>query len=683
MKTSQNENNRPTGELVVAPAWLKSAEAKLEGELVQKYGEAQRPRIQRGLKQVSEFWRASDGDQAAFEGFIGGNFAGDQGALDTAFGRFEYLLEQAFGHMAEIGREFRQQTDLDAGPVQPYDKVFAGYDPSAHLTDDFFNNKLAFVVLLNFPLTTLNERLAEGDKWTRRQWAETRLAEYFSKRIPAEVNLAISKATAESGQYISSYNIWMHHLIDDQGRRLFPPKMRLLSHWNLRDEIKADYNDSQNGLAKQRMIEGVMERIVTQTIPASVIDNPQLDWNPYTNDVKPAAEKDSDSAPAGRTATNAPEPNTRYRYLLEDYRASKLADPYSPNAPTLIARRFDEDRQLPEERVRKMFEQVLSSPLVPQVAALIQKRLGRPLESFDIWYNGFRPKMKYTEAELDAIVAKKYPTPKAYEKDIPALLEKLGFSPERAKFAAENIIVDPARGSGHAMGAAMRQAKAHLRTRVEKGGMNYKGFNIAVHEMGHNVEQTFSLNTIDYYSLNGVPNTAFTEALAFVFQGRDLELLGLQSPDAQAEALKTLNDFWATYEICGVSLVDMRVWHWMYEHPQATPEQLRDAVLQISKDVWNQFYAPVFHKKDVVLLGIYSHMIDSFLYLPDYPIGHMIAFQLEEHMKQTGKIGPEFERVARQGRIAPDLWMRGATGSPVGPEALLAAAERALSLVKN
>jgi hypothetical protein len=598
------------------------------------------------------------------------------------FARFENLLEQYFGHMSEIDREFRQQTDLDLGPVQPYDEIFAGYDPTAHLTDDFFNNKLAFVVLLNFPLTTLNERLAEGDQWTRRQWAETRLAEYFSKRIPADVNLAISKATAEASQYISEYNIWMHHLIDDQGRRLFPARMRLLSHWNLRDEIKADYQDSQNGLAKQRLIEKVMEHIVDQTIPESVINNPQLDWNPFSNDVKSAAEKDSDFAPGGKKAVNAPEPNTRYLRLLEVFRASKLADPYSPTAPTLISRRFNEDRQIPEERVQKMFEQVLSSPIVPRVAALIQKRLGRPLEPFDIWYNGFRPKMQYSEAELDAKVSKKYPNPIAYEKDIPALLEKLGFAPERARFVAENIVVDPARGSGHAMGAAMRQAKAHLRTRLEKSGMNYKGFNIAVHEMGHNVEETFSLNTIDYYTLNGVPNTAFTEALAFVFQGRDLQLLGLQSPDAQAEALKALNDFWATYEICGVSLVDMRVWHWMYDHPQATPEQLRDAVLQISKDIWNRFYEPVFHKKDVVLLGIYSHMIDSLLYLPDYPLGHMIAFQLEEHMEKAGRIGPEFERVARQGRIAPDLWMRGATGSPVGPEALLAAAERALSVVK-
>ncbi len=682
MDTSQAGSSKLASQSAAPPGWITSAAAELESELVTKYGESQRSRAQRGLRQIAEFWRASDGDAAVFKEFVGRNFAGDQAALDLMFGRFESLLEQAYGHMAEISREFRTQTDLDAGPVQPYDEVFAGYDPSAHLKDDFFDNKLAFVVLLNFPLSTLNERLLQGDQWSRREWAETRLAEYFSKRIPAEVNLAISKAGAESEQYIAEYNIWMHHLNDEQDRRLFPPKMRLLSHWNLRDEIKANYGDAENGLSKQRMIEKVMERIVTQTIPASVINNPQLDWNPYTNDVKPASEKDSEFAPAGKTSSNAPEPNTRYRYWLEDYRASKLADPYSPTAPTLIARRFDEDRQIPEKRVQKMFEQVLASPLVPRMAALIQKRLGRTLEPFDIWYNGFRPKMKYSQAELDAIVAKRYPTADAFEKDIPALLGKLGFSPERARFVAANIAVDPARGSGHAMGASMRQAKAHLRTRVEKGGMNYKGFNIAVHEMGHNVEQTLSLNTIDYYSLNGVPNTAFTEALAFVFQGRDLELLELQSPDAQAEALKALNSFWATYEICGVSMVDMRVWHWMYEHPQATPEQLRGAVLQISRDVWNQFYAPVFHKKDVVLLGIYSHMIDSFLYLPDYPLGHMIAFQLEEHMKKTGKIGPEFERVARQGRIAPDLWMKRATGAPVGPEALLAATESALSLVQ-
>jgi hypothetical protein len=479
----------------------------------------------------------------------------------------------------------------------------------------------------------------------------------------------------------------MHHLVDRDGKRLFAPKLRLLSHWNLRDEIKADYSDTQTGLAKQRMIQRVMERIVTQTIPDIVVNNPLVDWNPETNEVKAAAVKDADGDVSreadSRAPTSAPEPNTRYAKLLLDFQAARKVDPYSPTAPTLIARRFDENREIPEARVKAMFEEVLSSPLVPQVAKVIETKLGRPLEPFDMWYNGFRPRGTYTEAQLDEITSKKYPTADAYKKDIPAILQHLGFSKERAELLADNIIVDPARGSGHAMGAGMRSEKAHLRTRVEKTGMNYKGYNIAVHEMGHNVEQTFSLNMIDYYTLSGVPNTAFTEALAFVFQNKDLELLGLSKPDAQSEAFKTLNDFWGAYEIAGVALVDMGIWHWMYAHPTATPAELKEATVQLSKDIWNKYYAPVFGKRDVVLLGIYSHMIDSFLYLPDYPIGHMIAFQIEAQMNKAGSIGSEFERMAKTGSVAPDLWMKKATGAPVGPQALLNATKEALTQVKN
>jgi oligoendopeptidase F len=228
------------------------------------------------------------------------------------------------------------------------------------------------------------------------------------------------------------------------------------------------------------------------------------------------------------------------------------------------------------------------------------------------------------------------------------------------------------------MGAGMRGAKAHLRTRIGESGMNYKGFNIAAHEMGHNVEQTLSMNDMDHWLLHGVPNTAFTEAMAFVFQARDLELLGLQSSDRNAEALKTLDVFWSTYEIAGVALVDIAVWHWMYDHPNAAPAELKQATLTIAKDIWNRYYALVFNQRDVELLAIYSHMIDGFLYLPDYPVGHLIAFQIEEQIRKAGLVGPEFIRMVSSGCVAPDLWMQRATGAPVGPDALLSAAARAL-----
>ena len=663
------------------PAWINSSVSKMETELTAKYGAAQSPRIQRGLKQVAEFWIGGDGDAGAFEEFVRKNFAGDQAAVDTLFTRCQRLFEQIDGHMHEIQIGLKTQTDLDLGPVMPYDETFAGYDPSAHLNDDLFNNKVAFTVLLNFPLTTLQERLANGPQWSRRRWAEARLGQRFRARVPAEVSLRISEAVSHAEQYIADYNIWMHHVVDDKDQRLFPAGMRLLSHWNLRDQIKADYSE-KDGLPRQRTIALVMEHIVRQTIPKAVVNNPLVDWNPFKNVVRKSDVRDSDRAPAaGPEATNAPEPNTRYEMLLGEFRAIRGADPFSPSSPTYIARMFDENRELPEPRVREMFERVLTSPLAAKVGALIQRRLGRPLEPFDIWYSGFKPRGKYTEAQLDEITRKKYPTVEAYRNDMPRMFQWFGFNPERAKYLAENILVEPARGSGHAAGALMRQAPARLRTRVGSGGMDYKGYNIAVHEMGHNVEQTFSLKDVDYWFLAGVPNTAFTEAVAFVFQNNDLGLLGLSGAGSGDEALKTLNDFWGAYEISAVALVDMAVWHWMYDHPNATPAELKDAVIRISADTWNRYCAPVFGKRDVVLLGVYSHMIDSNLYLPDYPIGHFIAHQLEEHMRTAGKIGPEIERVTRQGAIAPDLWMQGATGAPVGPEALLAATERALNEV--
>lgn len=652
--------------------------AALKAELVAKHGEAQRARIERGVEQVAGLWRPEDGDLAAFarESFIS-----DPKVLDTTFERFERIFEQLDGHFNEMGRELRWASDIDVGPMLPVDPMMAAFDPSAHLTDDLFQSKLGFVVLLNFPLTTLAERTAHAQDYTRRQWAETRLAGRFYRRVPGEVQQEVSSAGAAADLYIAEYNIWMHHLLDGKERRRpFPKGLRLISHWNLRDELKADYTDKDQGPAKQRLIIKVMERIVTQTIPAVVINNPRVDWDPFTNSVSvtPAEELEADAPAKPATVDPAPEPDTRYARLLTHFHAARHVDPYVPVAPTQIARTFEFQREIPEERVKALLTQVLTSPLVPRVAQLIEQRLGRKLEPQDLWFSGFRPGASRSEAELDKLTRQRYPTPEAFAKDIPRILQGLGFSKEKASYLAEHIRVDPSRGAGHAMQAMRRGDFPHLRTRVEKDGMNYKGYNIAVHELGHNVEQVFSLYEVDHTLLAGVPNNAFTEALAFVFQARDQELLGLGKPDAAAERERVLNDFWSTWEIAGVALVDTAVWHWMYDHPDATPAQLRDATVAIAKDTWDRYYAPVLGGQGTPLLGIYSHMIAYPMYLPDYPLGHLIAFQIEEQMKRKGPLGAEFERMARYGSVTPDQWMVNATGSPVSAEPLLRATEAAL-----
>lgn len=654
----------------------------ITSELVKKHGEGQRARIERGLNQVAARWRVEDGDLAAF---VQEHFLADQAQIDTTFARMERIMEQLEGHLHEMGMELRWETDIDSGPLLAVDPLLASYEPAANLVDDLFRNKIAFVALLNFPLSDLATKNAEGANWSRRRWAEERLTGRFALRIPANIQQDIAKAQTEGDLYIAEYNIWMHHLLNEKGERLFPSGLRLISHWNLRDELKADYEDPR-GIEKQRLIVQVMERIVTQTIPAVVIDDPRVDWNPFTNEVKacPAAEIEANAPKRPmKNIDTAPEPDVRYEKLLASFRAGLRADEYSPSINTAIKRRFEVGRELSEDRVRGLLLEVLGSKAVPKVAAEIEKKLGRKLGPQDLWFAGFKPRAGQKEADLDKITRKKYPDAKAFAADIPRILQDLGFPKDRAAHVAEHITVDPSRGAGHAMEPHRRGSKARLRTRIEKDGMNYKGYNIAVHELGHNVEQVFSLYDVDHTLLAGVPNNAFTEALAFTFQAKDMELLKLGKPSADDDRLHALGTFWATWEIAGVALVETDVWHWLYDHPQATAKELREATVTIAKKYWNQYYAPVLGAPDSALLGIYSHTIGIPLYLPDYPIGHLIAFQIEEHVRKSGKLGPDFERMTKMGCVLPDLWMKNATGQPISAEPLLQAVERALEPAKR
>ncbi len=381
-----------------------------------------------------------------------------------------------------------------------------------------------------------------------------------------------------------------------------------------------------------------------------------------------------------KTAT--PEPDKRYEVLLANFHAMKSIDAYNPHFPTYISRAFEEGMEIPQEDVERLFTEFVSSPLVKEVAALISQRLGRPLEPFDIWYNGFKAAGGIPEEHLTALTTKKYPDTQAVKKDLPVIMQKLGWSSADAQRISALITVDASRGAGHAWGAGMKNDLAHLRTRVGAAGMDYKGYNIAVHEFGHCVEQTITMNDVDYFMLNGVPNTAFTEAVAFLFQKRDLELLGIKANDPLKDHLMALDNFWSSYEIMGVSLVDMQVWKWLYENPEATPAQLKEAVITTAKEVWNKYYAEVLGGNDEPLLAIYSHMIDNPLYLSNYPVGHLIDFQVEQQV--TGKnLASEITRMLVQGRIVPQLWMKGAVGREISIEPTLEAAGKALEIIKS
>lgn len=640
-------------------------------KLINKNGESNKPLIEKGVKQVAALWTEKDGTIKDFEDFCLKNYISSQEMKEKMFQRISTNFETLFGYFNRISLDLKRPMQLDIGETWPIDEVFAAYEPTAHFTDDFFNNKIAFIIGLNFPFYTLEEKGQLGPKWTRLEWAYARLGDQFTTRVPADIIQKSSDALSAAENYISGYNIYVGNLLDEKGKTHFPKEMKLLSHWNLRDEIKANYDKTEEGLTKQKMIYEVMLRIIDQSIPDSVINNPAYQWNPVTNKL----------FKAGKEIAATLEPDKRYEVLLNNFKAMKAVDQFNPMFPTYIQRSFNAEMEIPMDQVEKLFTEFCSTPEVKQVGALISHRLGRPLQPFDIWYDGFKSRSTMDQAKLDKMTKAKYPTTEAVEKDIPNILAKLGFKPDIAKEIASHITVDPARGSGHAWGAQMKGDKAHLRTRVGKDGMDYKGYNIAVHEFGHNVEQTISLYMVDNYLMAGVPNTAFTEAFAFTFQKRDLELLGIKDNDPNKDHLDALDNFWMCYEIMGVSLVDMEVWKWMYGHPDATPAQLKETVISAAKEVWNKYYADVLGVKDCPILAIYSHMIDSPLYLSNYPIGHLIDFQLESWFKGKN-FADEAIRIYSAGKLIPQEWMKHAVGSEISIKPMIESTDAALKVIK-
>ena len=629
--------------------------------------------IQRGVNQVALLWNETDGSQTDFFNFCVANFHRTPEEKERLFNRLATNFETILGHNNRVTIELLRPVHVAGYDPLPIDELFATYDVNAHFSDDMFANKIAFIVALNFPYFTLIEKEDHGKNWSAREWGYVRLGDYFYSRVPANLqqNIAIAGGNAEN--YIANYNIPMWLIADGGNKRYWEPGTKLISHWGLRDEIKAAYSDAKDGLIKQRLIYGVMKAIIDQSIPTEIMQEAEgYVWKPIANKTYLHDVVEIETTP---------EPNTRYQHLLNLFKAVSATDKCYAGNSTYITRSFEGELEMKLADVEKLFISLVSSPQVKQVAEIISKRLGRKLQPFDIWYDGFKTRSAIDQEQLNKDVYAKYPTVAAFQDDLPNILIKLGFTPEKAKEICQYIHVDPSVGAGHAWGAEMKSDKSMLRTRFVNG-LDYKGYNIGIHEFGHNVEQTISLHDVPNYFLKGVPNTAFTEALAFTFQQKDLELLGYENHDELTDYLNTLDVFWGTYEIMGVSLVDIKVWQWMYQNPNADAKALKDAVINIAKEVWNQYFAPVFGIRDQPILAIYSHMINSPLYLSAYPIGHVIDFQIGNYLKGKN-LGDEVIRMFSMGRLTPKLWMERAVGNQINTTELLTSTQTAINRVNE
>jgi len=155
--------------------------------LVAKYGAQERARMNICVPQAASYWSKSDGSVDEFYSFCLDNFIADKEKLS------DYLLfiEKTF---EECNMDYIHKMILPAVFSKPdYYKFFRLYRPEQHFSEDMFNSKIAFVVLLNFPIVSLEDMSRKNYFWMKEftgdDWAAFRLVRKFTLRIPAKVIL--------------------------------------------------------------------------------------------------------------------------------------------------------------------------------------------------------------------------------------------------------------------------------------------------------------------------------------------------------------------------------------------------------------------------------------------------------------------------------------------------------------
>jgi oligoendopeptidase F len=267
------------------------------------------------------------------------------------------------------------------------------------------------------------------------------------------------------------------------------------------------------------------------------------------------------------------------------------------------------------------------------------------------------------------------------QKDLPAILARMGFPEEEAYYIGTHAVVRPIRGGGYSDQPPMRGDTALMTTVFNPDGLDYKAYRIAMHELGHVVCGVYSTKEVDHSMLADVPTGGITEGMAEMLAYKNIEGLGLAKGSfGDQKQLLALASLWYMLDLGGQSLTEIETWKWMYAHPGATPEELKTAVLEISASIWNQYYSPVFGGiRDQHILSIYNHFITGSLYLFNYFVGNVVMFQLYDAFMPDNLAGG-LKKACSEGNTLPGLWMKNAVGKEISVDPLLNAAHEA---VKN
>ena len=91
--------------------------------------------------------------------------------------RVSYAMEAISGSSNDLTLRLQRPTVLAGDEPTAIDYAFSAFSPFSHLSEDLYNNKIAFIIALNFPFYSLAEKNALGMDWDELQWAYARMGQ--------------------------------------------------------------------------------------------------------------------------------------------------------------------------------------------------------------------------------------------------------------------------------------------------------------------------------------------------------------------------------------------------------------------------------------------------------------------------------------------------------------------------
>jgi len=621
--------------------------------------------VKKGVSQLAANWRVEDGSEDDFISFCTENII-DEKELAPNLERISDNLVAMWGHSSIIRFSWTESERFTDTREVKADPFFRESMPSA----DLYKGKLAHFIQLNFPYYTPAEKRINGESWSREEWTMAALGDTYAHRTDRNFKKEATEESNAFRKYMQHYFLRMDHISAEDGSYPFPQGSLLHSHRGLRDNCKEEYT-RQGGYERQRITGKVIEHILLGTVPQEFLEDTTTWWDPWSNEL---FRKD-----AGTTVKieYESEGTIRYAGFRSVFLNRSSEDKMFDDGSSVISRTFD-NHNLEISEVETLIREFLSDPVISDAGKLIEKEVGRPLEPFDIWYSGFQEQSLYPADFLDSITMSRYPDPLSLQLDVPSILVNMGFSEAEAKHIGAHTSVRPVVSGGYTDSPPLRGENALMTTMFGPGGLDYKSYRVAMHELGHVVCAVYSTDEADNFLLAGVPTSGITEAMAELLAYKNAEGLGLNGSNPELrEHMLSLATLWYLVEMGGQALTDIESWKWIYANPGATEEEVRDAIISITENIWNTYFAEIFGVRDQHILSIYNHFITGSLYLFNYFLGDVIMYQLHDAYR-SGDLAVKLKEACKEGNTTPGLWMSKAVGTGISTEPLMDASAKAI-----